>query len=85
METSWLNPFSPDQEEFVSLSTAAAAPPDVARGLLDAKKIGEKAYRVFFLRVFKEDRLQADATSRQFYHEITKKKQKTFSDIRKKS
>ena len=62
------------------MSTAAAAPPDVASDLLDAKKIGEETYRVF-----KEDRLQADATSRQFYHEITKKKLKTFSDIRKKS
>ena len=80
METSWLNPFSPDQEELVSLSTAAAAPADVARNLLDAKKIGEQAYRVF-----KEENLQADATSGQFHHKITKKKLKTFSDIRKKS
>jgi len=80
METSWLNPFSPDQEELVSLSTAAAAPPDVARDLLDAKKIGEDAYLVF-----KEERLQTDAASGQFHHKITKKKLKTFSHIRKKS
>ena len=38
METSWLNPFSPDHQELVSLSTATAAPPDIAKDPLGAQK-----------------------------------------------
>ncbi len=40
METSWLNPFNRDQVQLVSLSTATTAPPDVAKDLLDAHRIG---------------------------------------------
>ena len=40
METSWLNPFSPDQDEFVSLSTSTVAPPNVANDLLEAHRSG---------------------------------------------
>ena len=39
LETSWLNPFSPDQDEFVSLSTSTVATPNVANDLLEAHKI----------------------------------------------
>ena len=42
METSWLNPFSFEHGELVSLSTAAEAPPEVAKDLLEAYKIGRK-------------------------------------------
>lgn len=79
METSWLNPFSPEHGELVSLSTAAEAPPEVAKDLLEAYKIGEEAYQTF-----KQERLQEDAPSTQFHDRMTKKKLKTFSDIRKK-
>lgn len=83
MEASWLNPFNSDQGDLVSLSTAAAAPPDVAKDLLEAHKIGEEAYQAF-----KQERLEADPNpqtpSKQFYDTMTKKKLKSFSDIRKK-
>lgn len=42
METSWLNSFSFENGELVSLSTAAEAPPEVAKDLLEAYKIGRK-------------------------------------------
>jgi len=51
----------------------------VAKDLLEAYRIGEDAYQTF-----KQERLQEDAPSTQFHDRITKKKLKTFSDIRKK-
>ena len=45
MEISWLNPFSPDQDEFVSLSTSTVALPNVANDHLEAHRIGEEAYQ----------------------------------------
>ena len=47
METSWLNSFSPNHPELVSLSTATVAPPAIAEDLLGAHKIGEEAYKAF--------------------------------------
>ena len=79
METNWLNPFSPEHGELVSLSTAAKAPSEVAKDLLEVYKVGEEAYQTFM-----QERLQEDVPSMQF-HEVTKTKLKTFSDIRKKS
>ena len=37
-----MNPFSPEHGELVNLSTAAEAPPEVAKDLLEAYKVGEK-------------------------------------------
>jgi len=79
METSWFNPFSFEHGELVSLSTAAEAPPEVAKDLLEAYKIGEEAYQTF-----QQERLQDDAPSMQFREKMIKKKLKTFSDMRKK-
>lgn len=79
METCWLNPFSPDNEELVSLSTATVAPPDVAHDLLNAHKMGEEAYQAF-----KQERLEANPPTAQFHDKMTKKKLKTFSNIQKK-
>ena len=62
METSWLNPFSPDHQELVSLSTATAAPPDIAKDLLGAQKLGEEAYQAF-----KQERLEGTPPATQFY------------------
>ena len=79
METCWLNPFSPDHTEFVSLSTATVVPTDVASDLLNAYKIGEEAYQAF-----KQERLESNPPTTQFHDKMTKKKLKTFSDIQKK-
>jgi Mg2+ and Co2+ transporter CorA len=39
IETSWLNPFNTEQEELGSLSTATAAPPEVANDPLGTYRI----------------------------------------------
>ena len=80
METSWLNSFSRDQDEFVSLSTSTVAPPNVSNDLLEAHRIGEEAYQSF-----KQEHLEASSPKMQFHDKMTKKKLMTFSDIRKKS
>ena len=80
METSWLNPFSPGQGELVTLSTATEAPPEMAKNLLEAYQIRKESYQTF-----KQERLKEEVPSTQFHERITKKKLKTFSDIRKKS
>ena len=80
METSRLNRFGPDQDKFVSLSPSTVAPPNVANDLLEAHRIGEEAYQSF-----KRERLEVSSPKMQFHDKMTKKKLKTFSDIRKKS
>ena len=79
METSWLNPFSPEQDEFVSLYTSTVAPPNVANDLLETHRIGEKAYQSF-----KQECLEASSPKMQFHDKMTKMKLKSFSDSRKK-
>ena len=80
LEDDWMNPFDPNETEFVSISTGTLPPPDVVRDLLDAKKIGTEAYETF-----KQDRLEDKRPKTQFHDKITKKKLKTFSDIQKKA
>ena len=48
-----MNPFSFEHGELVSLSTGAEAPPEVAKDLLEADKIGEEAFQMF-----QQERLQ---------------------------
>ena len=79
MESSWLDPFQSNNEELVSISTAVAPPPDVARELFQAKAIGEEAYKKF-----KQERLESDAPATKFFDSIVKKKLRTFSDMTKK-
>ena len=78
LEDDCTNPFNQNESEFVSISTATLPPPDVARDLLDAHKIGEEAYQAF-----KRDPLEGEITT-EFHDKMTKKRLKTFSDIRKK-
>ena len=47
METEWINPFSGDPKEMISLSTGTVAPSDVSTDLLTAKARGETAYKNF--------------------------------------
>jgi len=79
MENSWLDPLSPDQAQFVSLSTATVAPPDVANDLLAARTVGEEAYQDF-----KKKRLETNPPTAQFNDKMTKRNLKTFTHIRKK-
>ena len=79
METSWMNPFNAEQGDLVSLSTATTAPPEVAKDLLGAYRIGEDAYQAF-----KEERLETDTPTIQFHDTMTKKKLRTFTNIRMK-
>ena len=79
MEASWLNPFKPENEDLVSLSSATAAPPDIEKDLLDANKLGKESYQVF-----RQERVEADVPSKKFHDKMTKMRLKTFSDIRKK-
>ena len=49
MEKDWLNPFSSDHGQLVSLSTATVAPLEIAKDLLQAHRIGEEAYPILNL------------------------------------
>ena len=80
LEDDWTNHFDPNESEFVSISTGTLAPTDVARGILEAHKIGIAAYGEF-----KRDRLEDEMPNAQFHDKITKKRLKTFSDIRNKT
>lgn len=77
LETTWINPFNVSSDQLVSISTAIAAPNDVAKDLLEAKKKGTEAYDLF-----KHERLENSNVS--FFEKITKLKLKTFADVGKK-
>ena len=79
LEDDWTNPFDQNETEFVSTSTGTLSPPDVARDLLGAQKIGAEAYEAF-----RRDRLEDETPKTQFHDKLTKKWLKTFADIRKK-
>jgi len=79
MESSWLNPRSPEYVEFVSLSTATVAPPEIANDLLTAHTVGEKAYQEF-----KISRLGSNPPTEKFHDNMTIKNLKTFTHIKKK-
>ena len=72
LEDDWTNPSDQNETEFVSISTGILSPPD-------AHKIGTEAYEAF-----RRDRLEDETPKTQFHDKLTKKRLKTFSDIRKK-
>ena len=81
LEDDLTNHFDSNESEFVSISTGTLAPPDAARGILDAHTSGMAAYEEF-----KRDRIEEERQKAQFHDRITKKRlSKTFSDIRKKT
>ncbi len=47
LENNWTNPFLPDSQDMVSISTGTVAPPNVVHDLLTAHQQGETAYREF--------------------------------------
>ena len=78
MDRHWLNPFDPDQMEFVNLASGKVAPPEIAKDLLEAEKVGEVAYETF-----KHERIEGDLSKQQFHGRMRKLKLKTFSDAYK--
>ena len=79
LQNSWINPLSHDEKELVNLSTGILAPPDVARGLLEAHKVGQQAYQMI-----REDRLEKDPPTVNFNDTLKKQKLKTFLSIMRK-
>ncbi|KAL9977295.1 hypothetical protein ACROYT_G014685 [Oculina patagonica] len=79
LQDTWLNPFNPDLQDLVCLSTGKVATPDVERDLLGAKDIGKEAYKAF-----REQRLQCNSPKVKFHDAITKAKLKTFTHLTKK-
>jgi len=47
LQNTWLNPFIPDLQDLVCLSTGKVATPDAEHDLLQAKDKGEEAYKAF--------------------------------------
>lgn len=79
LEGSWINPFQSDQQDLVCLSTGKLATPEIEKDLIQAKTVGEKAYKTF-----SEDRLESDPPKLKFNDKMTKLKLKTFGDLSKK-
>ena len=79
LQNTWLNPFNPDLQHLVCLSTGKVATPDVEHNLLQANDIGEKAYKEF-----REQRLQSNTPKVKFHDTITKANLKTFTHLNKK-
>ncbi|KAK3751112.1 hypothetical protein QZH41_016239, partial [Actinostola sp. cb2023] len=75
----WISPFGTEQQDLVCLSTGKLATEQIERDLLQAKDIGEKAYRTF-----SEQRLESNPAKINFHGKMTKAKLKTFSDLNKK-
>ena len=76
METEWINPFSGESTELISLSASTVAPSDIANDLLTAKARGETAYRNF-----QDERIEL--RRKPFHDTLPKQKLKTFSEINK--
>ncbi|KAK3748348.1 hypothetical protein QZH41_000090 [Actinostola sp. cb2023] len=79
LENTWINPFDPDTQELVSISTGKVAPPEVQEHLLLAREKGNTAYQEF-----SQQRIESSPPVLDFYHKMTKLKLKTFSDLIKK-
>lgn len=79
LESSWVNPFSTEKLEIVSLSTAASAPDKIELDLLNAHAIGEREYTNF-----KAQRLESSPPVIKFHDRIAKQSLKTLSDTVKK-
>ncbi len=75
LENNWKNPFLPDSQDMVSISTGTVAPPNGVHDLLTAHQQGETAYREF------QERLEMGDG---FYEPIKKLQLKNFGSMKKK-
>ena len=74
-----LNPFNPDLQDLVCLSTGKVASSEVQDDLLLAKDVGEELYKAF-----REERLECDPPKLKFHDIMTNAKLKTYTDLNKK-
>ena len=74
----WVNPFT-EKQDLISISTAKAAPRDIASDLMKAYQIGEQNYASF-----KAERLEKDPPAKKFHDPMKTNKLKTFSNMCKK-
>ena len=74
-----MNPFLGQGQDLICLSTGKMATEDVAHDLLQAKDLGERAYRSF-----SKERLEANPPKVKFHDTMSKTKLKTFSHMNKK-
>ena len=79
LQDTWLNPFNPDLQDLVCLSTGKVASSEVQDDLLRAKDIGEELYKAF-----REQRLECDPPEAKSHDTMKKAKLKTFTDVNKK-
>ena len=79
LQDTWLNPFNPELQDLVCLSTGKVASSEVQDDLLRAKDVGEKLYKAF-----REQRLECDPPKVEFHDTMKKAKLKTFTDVNKK-
>ena len=79
LQNTWLNPFNPDLQDLVCLSTGIVASSEVQDDLPRAKDVGEELYKAF-----REQRLQCDPPKVKFHDTMKKAKLKTFTDVNKK-
>lgn len=74
----WVNPFE-GKQDLISISTAKAAPKDIASNLTKAYEIGKQCYETF-----KDERLDKDPPTKKFHDPMKTNRLKTFSDMCKK-
>ena len=79
LQDTGLNPFNPDLQDLVCLSTGKVASSEVRCDLLRAKDVGEELYMAF-----REQRLECDPPNINFHDTMKKAKLKTFTDLNKK-
>ena len=77
---SWINPFSCEQGDLVCLSGGLAATNLIAKDLMEAKQLGEKAYKSF-----RVERLESDPPVKKIHDPLTRMNLKTFSSLNKKT
>ena len=77
IQDSLINPFRLEDDSLVSISSGTLAPADVAKDLLSANTMGEKAYQEF-----KSERLEKEPPGAKDFHATLKKqKLKTFTTV----
>ena len=79
LQDTWLNPFNPDLQDLVCLSTGKVASSEVQDDLLRAKDVGEELYKAF-----REQRLGCDPPKVKSHDTMKKAKLKTFTEVNKK-
>ena len=81
LQDTWLNPFNPDLQDLVCLSTGKVASSEIQDDLLRANDVGEE-FELY--KAFREQRLECDPLKVNFHNTKKKAKPKIFSDLKTK-